>query len=67
MRAGVYLELHKTSPEVDVFNLAFTVGDRVYTRKDCVSAIALLECYAVDVEALIIDLLRLSRAGLPQL
>ncbi|TAM83333.1 MAG: zinc-binding dehydrogenase [Acidobacteria bacterium] len=64
----VFVGLPKTSPGIDVISLVFkeihTTGARVYTRKDYLAAVALLQRSAVDVVALITDCLALDEANL---
>jgi 2-desacetyl-2-hydroxyethyl bacteriochlorophyllide A dehydrogenase len=64
----VFVGVPKSPPEVDVQGLGFkeitTTGTRVYTRKDYLSAIALLQRRAVDIHPLITDRLSLQEAEL---
>jgi (R,R)-butanediol dehydrogenase / meso-butanediol dehydrogenase / diacetyl reductase len=59
-----FVGLPKAPPEIDTLALVFkeirTAGARVYTRKDYLAAIALLERRAVDVESVITDRLPLQ-------
>ena len=60
-----FVGLPKTFPEIDTLSLVFkeirTAGARVYTRKDYLAAISLLERRAVDVESVITDRLPLQK------
>jgi (R,R)-butanediol dehydrogenase / meso-butanediol dehydrogenase / diacetyl reductase len=59
-----FVGLPKVPPEVDVLNLVFkeirTSGARVYTPKDFVVAISLLERSAIDVKSVVTDRLPLK-------
>ncbi len=59
-----FVGLPKGPPEIDTLSLVFkeirTTGARVYTRKDYLAAISLLERRAVDVESVITDRLPLQ-------
>ncbi len=60
-----FVGLPKAFPEIDTLALVFkeirTTGARVYTRKDYLGAISLLERRAVDVESVITDRLPLQK------
>ncbi len=60
--------LPKSPPEVDVLTLVFkeirAIGSRVYTRKDYLATLSMLERRAIDVGPLITDQLALREAQL---